>query len=55
MAAISNMAAYQDDVYSKMASESNMAASMKYNSFKGITSLTGGNTRIIATTPTDYK
>ena len=32
MAAISNMAAYQHGVYSKMASESNVAANMKYNS-----------------------
>ena len=55
MAAISNMAEYQDCVYSKMLSESNMAASTKYNSYKGITSLTGGNTREIATTQTDYK
>ena len=55
MAAISNMAAYQDGVYSKMASESNMTASMKYKSSNGMTSLTGGNTREIATTPIDYK
>ena len=54
MAAISNMAEYQDGVYSRMASESNMAASMKYNSFKVITLLTGGNTSEIASTPTDY-
>ena len=55
MAAISNMATYQDGVYSKVASGSNMAANMKYNSSNGTTSLTGGNTREIATTPTDYK
>ena len=55
MAAISNIAAYHDGVYSKMASESNMATSMKYNSSNGITSLTGGNTSEIATTPSDYK
>ena len=56
MAAVSNMAPEcQYGVYSKMASESNMAASMKYNSLKGITSLTGSNTRETATTPTDYK
>ena len=55
MAGISNMAEYHDGVYSKMASKSNMAASMKYNSFKVITSLTGGNNREIATTPSDYK
>ena len=34
-----------------MASESNRAASMKYNSSNGTTSLNGGNTREIATTP----
>ena len=51
---MSNMAAYQDGVYSKMASESNMAASMKYNSSNG-TSLTGGSTREIATSPINYK
>ena len=55
MAATSNMAAYQDGVYFEMASGSNMAASIKYNSSNGITSLTGGNTREIATTPIDYK
>ena len=55
MAAISNMAAYQDGVYFKMASGSNMAASIKYNSSNGITSLPGGNTREIAATPIDYK
>ena len=55
MAAISNMAAYQDGVYSKMVSGSNIATSMKYNSSNGTTSLTGGNTREISTTPIDHK
>ena len=55
MAAIANMAEYKYGVYSKMAFESNMAANMKYSSFKGITSLTGDNTSEIATTATDYK
>ena len=55
MAAISNMAEYQYGVYSKMVSESNMAVSMKYNLFKGTTSLSGGKTRGIATTKIDYK
>ena len=55
MAAISNMAEYQYGVYSKMASDSNMTASMKNSSFKGIKSLTGGNTREIVTTQIDYK
>ena len=50
MAATANMAEYQYGVYSTMAFESNMASNVKYSSFKGIISLTGGNTREIATT-----